>query len=209
MSSHGPPECDAKSGGDGHSNVERRDAGQHKAESVGEASGAFVQLLTKHQHRIRAYLIAMVASDQEADDLLQETNMTLWNKRDAYDPARPFFSWACGVAYIEIMRSRRRVSTEKLRFDVALLESISEEFVRQGDLLDDRQESLRKCLDRLDADERRLIQARYSGGWSISELATAMGKQPKTVYGTLARIRESLYQCIERSISHGQHPRLS
>ncbi len=204
MGNKDPSKQDASSGGDRAWDPER-----DLERKMIDASGAFVQLLATHQHRIRAYLMAVVGSDQEADDLLQETNMVLWNKRDVYDHARPFFSWACGIAYIEVMRSRRRLSAEKLRFDAALLESVSDEFIRQGDLLDDRQESLRHCLDQLNPDERRLIKARYHEEWSVEKLAAATGKPTKTIYGSLARIREALFRCIERTVAQNQRPRLS
>ena len=134
--------------------------------------------------------------------------MALWKKRSAYDPNRPFFPWACGIAFVEVMRSRRKLATDKLLFDVALLESISEEFVHQGDLLDDRKEALRKCLGQLNVDDRHLIEARYREGCPIDELSHTFAKPSKTIYGALARIRESLYRCIALSISHTEHPRL-
>ena len=173
-----------------------------------EASAKFVRLLTDHQQRLRAYLIAMVRSEQQSEDLLQETNMALWRKRSDYDHSQPFFSWACGMAFIEVLRSRRKIATEKLRFDAALLESISEEAVHQSELLEDRKEALRKCLRQLNSDDFRLIESRYSDGLAIEELCSIVGRPPKSIYKALGRIRESLYRCIERSISHSQQPRV-
>ena len=99
--------------------------------------------------------------------------MVLWSKRDDYDHSRPFFFWACGIAYIEVLRSRRKLSAEQLRFDAAMLESITEEFVSQGDLFNDRQEALLQCLSQLNPDEQSLIQARYTTKWSVEQIASA------------------------------------
>ena len=190
--------------GDGNDDSFKQDA----AERSEQATSEFVHLLTAHQHRIRAYLIAMVFSEHLADDILQETNMALWKKRSAYDHNRPFFPWACGIAFVEVMRSRRKMATDKLRFDVALLESVSDEFNRQGDLLDDRRDALRNCLARLSSKDRRLIEIRYGDGGSMDEMTSQFERSPKTIYKALARIREVLYRCIERSIAQSQHPRL-
>ncbi len=202
--------------GDGPSDRVKTPSGEDSPEptkrsdaDAATAPGKFVQLLASHQHRLRAYLLATVGSDQTADDLLQDTNLVLWNKREEFDHSRPFFPWACGIAYVEVMRSRRRVSTDRLCFDAALLENISSEFVKQADLLDDREEALRKCLDRLNPDERQLIQARYSDDWSVEDLAAKTRRPSKTIYGALRRIRESLYQCIERTISLSHRHRLN
>ncbi len=203
-------------GGDGPSDRATKPSGDSAPETTkppaaeaATAPGKFVQLLASHQHRLRAYLLATVRSDQAADDLLQDTNLVLWNKREEFDLSRPFFPWACGIAYVEVMRSRRRVSADRLCFDAALLENISSEFVKQADLLDDRQEALRKCLDRLTPSERQLIQARYSHDWSVEDLAEKTRRPSKTIYGALRRIRESLYQCIERTISLSHFHRLT
>ena len=166
----------------------------------------FVSLLTDTQLRLRAYLVAMVRSDQEADDLLQEVNITLWSKRDQFDRDRPFYAWAYGVAFLEVLRHRRRRATDRLCFGEPVLEQIAEEFVHQGGRFDDRREALAGCLGRLGEDDRWLFESRYRDGMPADQLSRLTGKPLKTIYSTLARIRDGLFRCIERAVAMQEHP---
>jgi hypothetical protein len=56
---------------------------------------------------------------------------------------------------------------------------------------------LAAALLRLNADERRICDRRYHGGWSIDRLAKAAGIPEKTMRKRLQRIRDRLRQFIE------------
>ena len=81
------------------------------SESLGHRkpdASEFVQLFSAHQRGVHAYISALVPSATDADDLMQETSLALWEKFDEFDPQRDFHRWACGVAYISVLRHRRR-----------------------------------------------------------------------------------------------------
>ena len=52
-------------------------------------TGDYVQLLTGAQSRLYAYICCLVGESAAARDVLQETNLALWDKAGEYDPERP------------------------------------------------------------------------------------------------------------------------
>jgi RNA polymerase sigma-70 factor, ECF subfamily len=40
----------------------------------------------------------LVPNVADAEDIVQQTAIALWEKFDAYDPAQPFTPWACRFA---------------------------------------------------------------------------------------------------------------
>ena len=58
----------------------------------------FVEALTECQEPLRAYCFAKVGNWADASDVLQATNVKLWEKMEDWDQMRPFLPWAIGVA---------------------------------------------------------------------------------------------------------------
>lgn len=172
------------------------------------ADERFVQLLSQHQIRLRAYVFTLVRDGPHADDVLQEASIALWKKRESYDPARDFFRWACGVALIEVLRHRRKTATDRLQFDEALINTLAEEYLERADENDRRRAALPNCLKKLSEQDRWLVSAHYSSDLAVADIANQLHRPLSTVYSSLVRIREDLYQCVERSLAQESHPRM-
>ena len=54
----------------------------------------FIQLFTSHEKQIYRYILSLMPHSQDAQDVLQETAIALYNKIEDYDPTRPFAPWA-------------------------------------------------------------------------------------------------------------------
>jgi RNA polymerase sigma-70 factor (ECF subfamily) len=151
-----------------------------------------------------AQLVAGIGSFHDAEDVLQEVAVSVAKKYGAYDPRRPFIAWALGIARNHMLMYFRKHHRDRLVFKNHLtelvgshLEALSEE--RQ----DLRREALYQCLNRLDADRRRLIEMRYSSGLSVAEMAERLGKSVAAVKGSLHRVRRALEKCVTYRTSKG------
>jgi len=164
-------------------------------------AGSFVQLFSVHQRSIHAYISTLVPGAADADDIMQETSLALWQKFSEFDPQRDFFRWACGVAYIAVLRYRRSAAKDKLWFNEELLELISSDLLERKDTRELRRQALSKCIKKLDSRERRFIDARYSAGSSVERVAQEFGRPANAVYRALSRIRDKLFDCITRTVS--------
>ena len=166
----------------------------------------FVEFLTTSQVRLRSYALSLVRVPTDADDVLQNASIALWEKRKDYDPDRDFFPWACGVVLIEVLRYRRKMATDKLMFDEALINTLAADYILRADELDRRRELLHDCVDKLNEKDRGLLSDRYQFSVKPKELAQRYGCPPTTVYSALSRIREALFRCIEIGLARDSHP---
>jgi len=163
--------------------------------------GQFVELLTSCQVRLRSFARSLVHSRADADDVLQDACVALWEKREGYDADRKFFSWACGVVLIEVLRYRQNMTTDKLVFDEALINTLSTEYVLQEDELDRRRRLLRQCIAKLNNRDRGLLKDRYQSNVKPKHISEQRSWPLSSVYSALTRIRALLHQCIETSLT--------
>lgn len=168
-------------------------------------SGHFVQLFAQHQRSVHAYICTLAPNRVDADDIMQETSLVLWRKWDEYDRERDFLRWACGIAFNEVLKQRHRVANRRFFFNEALLDQLSTEVMSQSEALRDRQRALTSCMKKLGLQDRELIERRYRSKTTARRVAEELGRPPSTVYKALARIRDTLYDCVERTLAQESH----
>jgi len=174
---------------------------QHLTPSEQEPSASFVRQITAAQQGLFAFILTMVHSVSDADDVLQETNMVLWRKREEFNEGSNFWPWACRFARFQVLAFRKKHQRDHLQFDDGLVAQLA---VESGELIatiDARQQALGKCIDRLSDHKRRLIRLRYSSDQSATKVAEQMGLTRGAMYDALYRIRLSLAHCIEHTLS--------
>ena len=68
-----------------------------------DPSQDFVALFLAHQARIYAFIVTLLGNRSDADDVLQETGITLFQKFSTFQPGTDFLAWACRVAKNKVM----------------------------------------------------------------------------------------------------------
>src|SRR5262245_8659861 len=95
-----------------------------------EKRDEFIAQLTVSQPSLWAYIFSLLPDHAAAQDLLQETNLTLWRKADDFQPSTSFLAWSSQVAYFHVLSYRRRMRRDRLVFDENVLAYLAE---RQAD----------------------------------------------------------------------------
>jgi RNA polymerase sigma-70 factor (ECF subfamily) len=166
----------------------------------------FVGQITSHQSALRAYIISLMPGMDGVSDVLQETNLILWEKRAKFQPGTNFAAWAFTIARLEAKTHRRRLRKAGLSMlDDDLAESLAQHFAdrhaEHPDEGDERLRALDKCLGRLSGSERELIEHRYFSGSSLDEFSAHCGRSVESLRVTLFRIRAALKRCITDEIA--------
>jgi RNA polymerase sigma-70 factor (ECF subfamily) len=174
--------------------------------SASEQQREFVRLFSRHQRQIHAYIGSVLANQADVEEVLQETSIVLWSKFDTYDRERPFVNWACGIAHLQILRFFRLHRRRMLPLDESALEQLLTDRARLDDTLAARRDKLTDCLARLRAKDRQLVEACYSPGAKIKDVADQFGRPVGAMYHTLGRIRRTLLECIERHAAQEARP---
>jgi RNA polymerase sigma-70 factor (ECF subfamily) len=84
-----------------------------------------VQLMTEHQGRLYAYILSLLGNPDQANDVLQDTNVVLWRSIGEFRVGSNFKAWAFRIAHFQVMACRQRQIRERLFFDDDLLSTLS------------------------------------------------------------------------------------
>ncbi len=159
----------------------------------------FLELLVEHEAQLMGFLCSITQNVHDAEDLLQQTVITMWQKFSDFEPGTSFLAWGCKIARYKAMNLMQSRKTTYLEEDIIDLLAIAQE--NQGsETRFARRRALTECLSKLTDNDRKLIEEAYSGNHPIKDLASELGRSAAGVYNSLARIRNALYRCIELTL---------
>lgn len=160
----------------------------------------FLKLFLQHQSDLRAFIGAVVRNRAVRDDLLQETALVLWKEFERYDRSRPFGAWARGIATKKLLQRLDRGEPRAASLPEAAVPAILAAFDRSEGPAEARRDALQSCLDEITERSRRLVKLRYEQGYAVARLAQETGRSTEAIYKALARIRNTLRECIDRRL---------
>lgn len=163
------------------------------------AQQRFLSLFLRSEREIFRYVAALIPNVADAEDIVQQTALVLWQKFDAYDPEQPFTPWACRFA----LNKTRQWLERRQRWQALLAGGLAEELAQRREelrpKLDSRLSHLEGCLRKLPGEQCRLIEGYYYRRESIEKLATSSGRTVAATYKLLQRVRQNLHACIENA----------
>ena len=161
---------------------------------------AFIGLVTRAQKPIFGFLMALVPRAEDAEDILQRTNVAMWRKRMEYEPGTNFKAWAFAFARWEsraFMSETKRKGWLVYNDDLAAL--VAERMSAIPDTrTDSMPDSLLHCLGKLSAKHRQLVLERYSSELSLKECAQLFDRSESGLRVTLHRLRITLRRCVSK-----------
>jgi RNA polymerase sigma-70 factor (ECF subfamily) len=161
------------------------------------AQQRFLSLFLRSEREVFRYVAALIPNVADAEDIVQQTALVLWEKFDAYDESQPFTPWACRFA----LNKTRQWLERRQRWQALLEKGLAEELAhRREELrpeLDLRLKHLEGCLGKLPAEQFTLIEGYYYRRDEIEKLATHSGRTVAATYKMLQRVRQTLQACIE------------
>ena len=98
----------------------------------------------------------------DADDVLQETFLTVSRKASSFEPGTNFVAWACGIARLKVLENFRQKKRTNVLSEAAIIALADES--PASDLTGLREEALSRCLEKLAPKSRELLWRRYSVG---------------------------------------------
>lgn len=162
----------------------------------------FVGLLTRHQPDLLAYIISLLPGDPEVPDIIQKSNLVLWNKRAHFREGTDFVAWAFSIARFEVLNHlKKQRRARPVLLDEELLETLSAEARESLDSPDRRLVALEICLGHLRPQDRELLEHRYRAGSDLKEYADRQGRSVSALSVTLNRLRTILRRCVTRRLA--------
>lgn len=178
-------------------------------ESQNAAGELWTQGVIEQNRRwLLAYLYAVTGDRALAEDLVQETFVIAYQKRDEFRKGEAFGAWLRGIAKNVARRAlETRVRRPTLRLNEAAwtamdlrAASLEQDHVNP-DYQENRLSLLRRCLGKLTDRSRRIIDARYNEGLDTVSLAKRYGLSAASIPVILHRARTAISACIRRGLA--------
>src|SRR5580692_9914075 len=93
---------------------------------IPEKSKLFLPLFIRFERRIYAYIFTLLPRRADADDLLQETSLVMWDKFEAANPPNDFLAWGRRIAYHKVLDFHKKCQRSQARLSQIFLERISQ-----------------------------------------------------------------------------------
>lgn len=163
-----------------------------------------IRLITEHQTELSAYIRSIMPAVSGKDDVLQETNILLWEKRADLLNLEGFKPWAYRIAYFQTLahlKKRKRQKTVFLEPDVIDQIATEHSFFAMEERHVHKTELLEHCLTELNAEDHQLITFHYEKHGGLKDYARATGITIGRIKHALIRIRSNLKICMERRLN--------
>ena len=160
----------------------------------------FVSLLTTNYYQIHSFIMTMVPNKADAEDILQNTFIYMWEHFGDYSPGTRFLSWAATIAKFQVLTYRKTRTRSKIQLSENALDLIAEENLRLSTQMDERYEALQRCLKKLPEEESDFLKKRFMQGNTVKKIAEDIGASLNVVYKRLSKIKGMLLNCVRQVI---------
>ncbi len=159
------------------------------------------RLMRAHQADIWRFLRALGCEAAQADDLTQETFLSLlradFEERGAFET----LAWLRKAAKNLFLMNVRQGRTRPTVLNLDNIEDQWAEFAGD-DGAQLRLDALRTCMQSLDERQREALQLRYGAETTRAELSKRLSLSEGGTKNLLERVKEKLRECIERRLKH-------
>jgi RNA polymerase sigma-70 factor (ECF subfamily) len=161
---------------------------------------AFEQLYTRYANILYATAMKFLKEDADAQDVIQDVFIQIWDKAKLYDPAKGKpLTWALtltrnrSIDRIRAIQRRTRLRDD-FEKETVVDESAGLREALSGVDASERSQILRDAVGRLSPEQRKVIELAFFGGLTQSEVADRLGEPLGTVK---ARARRGLMKLKE------------
>ena len=160
---------------------------------------SFSELYRQTSPRLLGVCVRMLREPREAEEVLQEVYVTVWQRARTFDPAR-----SSGLTWLIALTRNKAIDRLRQRPDATVndgfaLESLADEKPTPATSAEAGQEyeRLRKCLEALESHQRLSIQEAFFSGMTYSALATRTNVPLGTLKSWIRRGLLQLRACLE------------
>lgn len=168
-----------------------------------EKNKLFMGLALSGQKELYVYILSLVISPSDADDILQDSLTLMWSKFDEFKPGTDFVAWGKAIARYKVMDFLRKNKLSKLHYNSDVLKII-ESKSSQASNLADHKNAMRDCLKKLSEKYMSILRMRYVQDMTFNQMALKLGVSKQTVHRTVSRVHAILVKCINQVLSGGQ-----
>lgn len=165
------------------------------AEIAGGARDALARLYETTHAAVYGFALSILKNRQDAEDVLQETYIQIWNAAGSYTPRGKPLSWIFTIARnLALMRIRERTRTVALAPEDWQAMFAGEPAVDRTDRL-----VLTALLEALSDEERQIVMLHAVTGLRHREIADLLGLKLSTVLNKYSRALKKLHSALKEA----------
>lgn len=163
-------------------------------------------LYARHNVRVYRFVLRLVGDACKAEDIVSEVFLDVWRQADRFEGRSQVATWILGIARFKALTEHRSRRHEPL--DHAVVETIADSTDGPEQALQKKSEGalLRKCIERLSADHRAVIDLVYYHAMTADQIAAILDIPRNTVktrvFYARKRIAELYLQACGRRTCH-------
>jgi RNA polymerase sigma-70 factor (ECF subfamily) len=170
---------------------------------------AISELIERHSHRVRSYIVMMVKDDAIADDIFQETFIKAVKVIDEgrYVDSGKFLSWVLRIAHNRVLdyfrreKSSRQINESEAGYDMLGTMRFSEPTTEDEIVHSEVEHVVRELIGELPEEQREVVRLRYYSKLSFQEIAEHTDVSINTALGRMRYALINLRRMIkERNI---------
>lgn len=160
-------------------------------------SGSFSQLVEKYSHLAFSLSMKLLNQREDAEEASQDAFIKAYNSLSLFQNGSTFKTWFFRIVYntaVSRLRTRKNREVNIDEVKIADSEIVSTENAVEQLNSSDRQKYLNIGLERLDPEERALLQLYYYDDFSMDEISVITGLTVSNAKVKIHRSRKRLLQ---------------
>lgn len=162
-------------------------------------------LITRHKSRIYTYILLIVKNPHLAEDIFQDTFIKVIKslKRGKYQDKGKFVSWVLRIAhnliidYYRKQKFQKTISNDDTEIDLFNQKKLADDNIEDSIIQDQIVSDVRELMERLPADQRKVVYLRHYCGLSFKEIADQSGVSINTALGRMRYALINMRKMIE------------
>ncbi|MFC1717476.1 sigma-70 family RNA polymerase sigma factor [Candidatus Poribacteria bacterium] len=160
-------------------------------EALDDSHQAFGQLVKQYQHRVLRIILSIIADEQAAQDVAQETFPSAWSDLPKLKEKQKFGRWLNRIAINRSknwLRDQRKHNESRALLDESAV-ILTQELKNWHERL---REEVWEAIDELTEEHREAVILYYISGYSYKEISEILSVPISTVRGRLEKARNQL-----------------
>jgi len=154
-------------------------------------------LYARHHVRVYRFVLRLVRNEATAEDLISEVFLDVWRQAGRFEGRSAVTTWLLAIARFKALSALRGRKEAELDDEMAEAVEDTSDDPEVAMQKKDTGEILRKCLTKLSAEHKEIIDLVYYHEKSVEEVAEIVGIPENTVKTRLFYARKKLAELLK------------
>jgi RNA polymerase sigma-70 factor (ECF subfamily) len=154
-------------------------------------------LFARHHVRVYRFVLRLIRDETAAEDLISDVFLDVWRQAGRFDGRSAVSTWLLAIARFKALSAMRKKPDEELDDEAAAAIEDTADDPEVALAKKDKSSVIRKCLSKLSAEHREIVDLVYYHEKSVEEVAAIVGIPENTVKTRMFYARKRLAELLK------------